>query len=99
MTNPSDPAARRNLIQRIDRYLFGLARARRQPNRRESYHVRDALEHLKAGRPADGEEAMVKAERAAPLPPHVASLIETNHQVTLEELRGELQRMTSGGPG
>jgi hypothetical protein len=99
MNSPSDPAARRNLIQRIDRYLFGLARARRQPNRRESYHVRDALEHLQADRHDEGEEAIVKAERAAPLPSHVASLTATTQPTTIEELRAALQRITGGGPG
>ena len=99
MNSPSDPTARRNLIQRIDRYLIGLARARRQPNRRESYHVRDALEHLQADRPGDGEEAILKAERAAPLPPHVASMLATNKPTTLEELRVQLQRIMGGGSG
>jgi hypothetical protein len=99
MNSPSDPAARRNLVQRIDRYLIGLARVKRQPNRRESYHVRDALEHLLADRHGDGEEAILKAERAAPLPPHVASMLETNKPTTLEELRAQLQRITGGRPG
>lgn len=97
MTSSPDPAPRRNLIQRIDRYLAGLARVKRQPNRRESYHVRDALEHLQAGRPGEAEEAIVKAERAAPLPPEVADMIETNQPTTIEELRVELQRITAAG--
>ena len=93
MTSPTD---RQSLIQRIDRHLSGLARARRQPNRRESYHLRDALEHLEAARHGEAEEAFMNAQRAAPLPVHAAGMIETNRPVALEELRAELARIAAG---
>jgi hypothetical protein len=48
---------------------------KRQPNRRESYHVRDALEHLQNKRYREAEEALTKAEHIAPLPAHTASML------------------------
>jgi hypothetical protein len=77
-------------LQRIERLLTGLARAKRQPNRREAYYVRDALDHLRAGRPLDADQAIVRAERLTPVPPEVASQLATNRVPTLEELRTEL---------
>jgi len=52
--------ARRNVVQRIERFLNGLERARRPPNRRELYHLREALQKLEAGQYPEGEDAMLK---------------------------------------
>ena len=96
-TSTSDATGRRTLAQRIDRYLAALERLRRQPNRRESCHIRDALEHLRAGRHPEVEVALVKAEHAAPLPAHVAAMLETNQPITVEQLRDELEGIIREG--
>lgn len=80
----------RDVAQRIGRFLRGLDRARRQPNRREAYHLRMALEHLRRRQYAESEEAMKNAERCAPLPAQVASLITTNEPVTVIQLQQQL---------
>ena len=82
-----------NIARRITRFLTGLERARRQPNRREAYHLRDALERMKAQDYSEGEDAMLRAERSAPLPGHVANLLTTNESVTVRQLREELDRI------
>ena len=90
--NPAaeDGTPHRDVAQRIGRFLRGLERARRQPNRREAYHLRLALEHLRAAQYADSDEAMKNAERCAPLPAQVASLITTNEPVTVIQLQKQL---------
>ena len=87
---PPDPAA---VARRIERLLAGLQRARRQPNRREAYHLQNALEHLKKGEFVEAEAALLSAERAAPLPGHVAHLLATNRPVTTKELNEQLDRI------
>lgn len=89
----NDDAVRAQITQRFTRLLSGLERARRQPNRREAYHLRDALERLQAQDYAESEEALLRAERSAPLPGHVANLLATNESVTIGQLRDELQRI------
>lgn len=83
----------RDVAQRIGRFLRGLERARRQPNRREAYHLRLALEHLRTEQYADSDEAMKNAERCAPLPAQVASLITTNEPVTVVQLQQQLEEV------
>jgi hypothetical protein len=94
-TEGSDAGApgRGTLARRITRFLSGLERARRQPNRREAYHLRDALGHMQAQQYSQSEEALLKAERSAPLPGHVANLLATNESVTVRQLRDELDRI------
>ena len=82
------------LVQRIKRFLAGLERAKRQPNRREVYHLRDALELLEGGRVREAETAFIKAEHVAPLPAHVSTLVQTNDLKTVEQLRTELAQIT-----
>jgi hypothetical protein len=86
-------AVRARLTHRLTRFLGGLERARRQPNRREAYHLRHALERLQANQYDESEEALLKAEHSAPLPGHVANLLATNESVTIKQLRDELQRI------
>lgn len=81
------------VTRQIERFLKGLERAKRQPNRREAFHARAALEYLDAGQVAEAQEAIARAERAAPLPGHVANLVATNRQYTVAELTAELQRI------
>lgn len=78
------------LAQRIDRFVKGLERARRSPNRRESFHVIAALQSLQDGQYAAGETAMVNAERVAPLPPEAATRPESDQPVAAAELRTAL---------
>jgi hypothetical protein len=93
MTDDAPSAARGQITQRINRFLGGLERARRQPNRREAYHLRHALERLQAEQYAESEDALLRAERSAPLPEHVANLLATNESVTISQLRDELQKV------
>jgi hypothetical protein len=95
--NPTARAtARRNVADRIDRFLDGLERARRQPNGRELFWLRDALARLQEGQYPEGEDAMHKAERAMPIPEYAASAPATNAAVTVEQLRGQLDRIMQG---
>jgi hypothetical protein len=57
--NPTARAtARRNVADRIDRFLNILQRARRLPNRRELFWLRHALANLQEGQYPAGEDAM-----------------------------------------
>ena len=69
--------ARRNVAERIDRFLNGLKAARRLPNRRELFWLRDALVNLEAGQYPEGEDAMDKAERTLAIPEHAANDLST----------------------
>ncbi len=84
--------ARRNVAERIDRFLAGLDRAKRQPNRRELFWLRAALSNLEENSYPAGEEAMDRAERTLPIPDHAARDLATNAGVTVAELRGLLDR-------
>ena len=79
-----------SLAQRIDRFIKGLERARRAPNRRESYHVVEALRCLHDGRYEEGRLAMISAERVAPLPAEAANLVKSNEPESVPELRAAL---------
>ena len=95
MVEGSDASAsgRDAIARRLTRFLAGLERARRQPNRREAYHLRDALQRMAAQEYPEGEDAVLRAERSAPLPAHVANLLTTNESVTVRQLRDELDRV------
>src|SRR5436190_1635607 len=89
--NPTARAsARRNVAERIDRLLNGLERAQRAPTRRELFWLRQALVKLKEGEYPAGEDAMDKAERALPIPEHIANDLSTNAVATVEQLRTQL---------
>jgi len=92
--NPTARAtACRNVADRIDRFLKGLERTGRQPNRRELFWLHEALANLQEGQYPGGEEAMDKAERALPIPEHAANDLSTNAGVTAEQLRVQLDRI------
>jgi hypothetical protein len=92
--NPTALAtARRNVAERIDRFLTGLERARRLPNRRELFWLRGALENLEEGRYQAGEEAMDKAERTTPIPEHATNDLATNVSATVDQLRAQLDQI------
>jgi hypothetical protein len=83
------PAA---VAQRIAKFLAGLERANRQPNRREAYHLREALEMIENERYAEAEAAVIRAEQVAPLPVHVARLVETNIVLGIAQMREAVAR-------
>src|ERR1700749_4398767 len=69
--NPTARATtRRNVVDRFDRFLNGLQRARRQPNRRELFWLRQSLVSLDNADYPAGEDVMDKAERALAIPEH-----------------------------
>src|SRR5436190_20938500 len=88
--------ARRNVAQRIERFLNGLERADRPPNRRELYHLWEALQKLEAGQYPEGEDAMLKAERIAPIPEAGSPAVPESDPVSIQELRAELRRTLEG---
>jgi hypothetical protein len=81
------------VVRRIQRFLAGLERARRQPNRREAYHICMAMEHLQAGRIEESEDSLRKADRVDPVPPDVAAQAAYNETPTVEQLRIALDRL------
>jgi hypothetical protein len=93
-----DGQAPGGVAQRIGRFLRGLERARRQPNRREAYHLQVALEGLRTKQLSDSEAAMENAERCAPLPAHVASLVTTNNPLTVAQLQQKLDEIMTDQP-
>jgi hypothetical protein len=82
--------ARRNVAERIDRFLNSLQSARRLPNRRELFWLRETLVNLQEGQYPAGEDAMDKAERTMPIPEHAANDLSTNAGATVEQLRAQL---------
>jgi hypothetical protein len=90
--------ARRNVAQRIERLLNVVDRAHRPPSRREIFYVRHALELVKVGRYPDAEEALMRAERALPVPTDEAHGLDTNPTTTTVQLRAHLaEALTSEG--
>ena len=80
--------------------LFGSSTAfkaaRRPPNRRELFWLRDALRNLDAGQYPAGEDAMDKAERMLAIPEHAANEPSTNAGMTVEQLRAQLDQIKEG---
>ena len=95
--SPMPEAARHALALRVDRFLRGLERAKRQPNRRESYHVVEALDMLREARYADGDAAMTRAERVAPLPDAAARQFGQHEPVPTAQLSATLNAVMRGG--
>jgi hypothetical protein len=96
--NPTARAtARRNVADRFDRFLNVLQRARRLPNRRELFWLRHALASLDEADYPAGEDAMDKAERALPIPEPAANDPRTNADVTIEQLRAQLDQIMKAG--
>jgi hypothetical protein len=87
--------ARRNVVQRIDRFLDGLDRAGRPPNPGELHYLREALKKLDAGLHPDGEDAMLKAERINSISEDGAA-ITASDAMPVDELRAELRRIIQG---
>ena len=81
------------VVRRIQRFLAGLEHARRQPNRREAYHICMAMEHLQAGRLADSEDSLRRADRLDPVTPDIATQTAYNKTPTLDQLQIALDRL------
>ena len=89
MDNDASRRARlRNLSNRINTFLTRLERVKRPPNRRERYHLVEALQHLYEGRSEDDvEAALIRAERIEPLPSHLTAQLIPSDSVTVQNLR------------
>ena len=90
MTDLAD-ATRHSLCQRIHRFVLVLERFRRNPNRREAYHILLAIELLREGRYEAGIEAVRAAEHVAPIPDGLALLQGLHDDMTAGELRQALR--------
>ncbi len=77
-------------MHHIQRFVAILERNRRQPNRREAYHVMVALECLQARDYERGEQAMRDAEHLVALPASVAGLQGLHEKMTTQQLSGRL---------
>ena len=82
-----------NVVRRIRRFLAGIEHARRQPNRREAYHICMAMEHLQAGRLSESQDSLRKADRVDPIPPDIAARTSYNETPTVEQLQIALDRL------
>ncbi len=85
------------IARRIQLFLDGLQRARRQPNRREAYHICRAMEHLRAGQLRESEQSLQSADRRDPIPTKIANDLAYNEtpavqqlQVALDSIEAEL---------
>ena len=65
MTVPAMATARRNVVERIARFLDDLERDGREPRHWQGSQVRAALSALERGNYPAGEDAMMRAERPA----------------------------------
>src|SRR5262245_22462994 len=88
-----------SLSNRINWFLTQIESNRRPLNRRERYHLVDALQHLYEGRSEDGEAAIVRAERVEPLPPHLTAQPVPSDTVTADNLREGLNAVLSRQEG
>ena len=87
--------ARRNLAQRIARCLDAIARESRDPNAVEVSFILSALGHLAVDLWPNGEQAMMKAERAVTATPQEIATARASYEpVTIEHLRSELEKIT-----
>jgi len=82
--------ARRHVAQRIERFLNGLERAGRPPNRRELHHLREALQ---GWRRANTLKVRMPCSERINLIPEAAAALATNDAATVDELRAELGRI------
>lgn len=84
ITSKALETARRNLTQRIERYLDVLAKREAKVGWREGDHLERALAHLEAGTLDAGERDMMWAEWASRQPdaadPHPTATVETLRQ-------------------
>ena len=88
----SSDAVRHRLAARISLLLQGWERHGRDPNRREAFHVMEALSCLRAGRYDEGEVAVARAELVRPVPDYAAGP-GPHDQALTADLRAALQAL------
>jgi hypothetical protein len=93
MVLESDVDRANRIVQRLHRMLQGIERARRNPNRREAYHLGMAIEHVHAGAFPESEQAIQSAERVDPIPPEIAAQPGLNQPPTVAQLRAALDQV------
>jgi len=86
------PDTLRRLAFRIALLLQGWERHSRDPNRREAFHVMEALRALRSGRYEDGEVAVQRAELVRPIPLEAAGL-GPHDAVRTADLRAALEAL------
>ena len=86
------PDTLRRLAFRIALLLQGWERHSRDPNRREAFHVMEALRALRSGRYEDGEVAVQRAELVRPIPQEAAGL-GPHDAVRTADLRAALEAL------
>lgn len=86
-------ATRHSLYQRIHRFVLVLERYKRNPNRREAYHVLSALECVENQRYEAGVEAIRAAEHVEPIPDGVVLMRGLHDEITTAALREALRKM------
>lgn len=91
MTDPAD-VTRHTLCQRIHRFVLVLERYKRNPNRREAYHILSAIDCVKEERYAEGIEAIRAAEHVEPIPDGVVLMRGLHDEITVGELRESLRK-------
>jgi hypothetical protein len=92
MNAGSPDAARRRLAARIAILLQGWERHRRDPNRREAFHVMEALRCLRSGHYDEGDAAVARAELVRPIPDGAAGPGPHDRALTVD-LRAALQAL------
>ncbi len=75
------------IVRSMRLFLDGLQRARRQPNRREAYHICKAMEQLRAGQLHESEESLQSADRREPIPTEIANNVAYNEPPALHQLQ------------
>lgn len=91
MTDPTE-VTRNTLCQRIHRFVLVLERYKRNPNRREAYHILSAIDCVKEERYAEGIEAVRAAEHVDPIPDGVVLMRGLHDDITVGELREALRK-------
>jgi len=99
--NAAVEMGREDLIRRIRRFVAILERVRRQPNRREAYHVLLALQCLQVGNYEEGEQAMRDAEHVVALPAALSGVQGIHEKMTTQLLKARLAKIlgSDGAPG
>ena len=91
-------AAQRNLARRIERFLDGIERADRRPDRWEVHHVLNALGLMTLGDFHEGEHSMMLAERepSQRAGHHAEAADASTEMATLPQLRERLAKALTG---
>jgi hypothetical protein len=86
-------ATRESLSQRVHRFVLVLERYKRNPNRREAYHVLSAIDCLKEERYEAGLESIRAAEHVEPIPDGVVLMRGLHDDITVGELREAFRKV------